>query len=557
MPKTSFRPETDGFAFANSFQFDKEEEDKLREIINVAVPTAALTLGPIIAAVAGPAVLGVLGPILPFLGPLLDPIILIAAAFSARRIIDEIVSAIVSDTYGLCGGMAFAALDYYKLQWVVPRGNHAEDQPTRTTREGAVLRNYLWERLIQSQIDNGVKFLIWTVALQMPGGGGSSWVLDQTKQEWEKLKRQIDAGEPCPLGLIGTTNNLLANHQVLAYGYEDNGNGTSVLYLYDSNCPGKESKTTLDFNSNELVAVEDCSNGDRGPLRGFFCETYSFQTPPIAVGLSEGLSTSPSGCAKVGYPVEVKFVAKNVGFHRSPPLALKVKSSDGLTGGETTPKPLENSQEGPREKASITFQTPGTKSLSISCYVEVNGVGAWKNLPALTPELIETLSILVNPRLKIRDITSTGGGSCSVGNVEGARVRFSVDTSPLVDRINLKYRWTVVGAVAGSLDQPVLTIDSLPAAGTQVTVSVTVTDSRGCEAEGTRTFSTVTSKQADWFARLCELANLTKELDPIPPDPLDDPIRSGLKQPAIEVLGQVRDSSVRMVQVTERLLNLG
>jgi hypothetical protein len=96
---------------------------------------------------------------------------------------------------------------------------------------------------------------------------------------WRHLKRHIDAGEPWPIGLVGTTKDPFTNHQVLACGYDERGDGRGTIYIYDMNCPGAEQTIELDFRGESLLADESCPGG-RGSLRGFFCEDYTPSQPP-------------------------------------------------------------------------------------------------------------------------------------------------------------------------------------------------------------------------------------------------------------------------------------
>jgi hypothetical protein len=185
--------------------------------------------------------------------------------------------------------MAFAALDYYRIKSPLPRGNGYYDQPTRATPAGTRLRTYLWKRLLDSLELNAAKVLVWMVVLHVlpawwPFNGGNAWLLRESKKEWNVLKEHIDAGEPWPIALIGTTKNPCNNHQVLAYGYEDADDETGCIYVYDMNCPGDERKINIDMRGNTLLAVEDCASTTRGPLQGFFCEDYKPVVPPETIG---------------------------------------------------------------------------------------------------------------------------------------------------------------------------------------------------------------------------------------------------------------------------------
>ncbi len=103
MPRTDFNHRIDGFAFDNNWtDLSADDLDQMaNEIAGIAF--AASWTPPFI-----PVVLTLGGP----------PVGNIAFA--------EIIKGVVtaqrpSPTFGLCGGMACAALDYYKLSWVPPR----------------------------------------------------------------------------------------------------------------------------------------------------------------------------------------------------------------------------------------------------------------------------------------------------------------------------------------------------------------------------------------------------------------------------------------------------
>lgn len=260
MKKTLFKPETHGFAFVNSWSFDSSENNRMSSALSGTIDDAISLLLKPLAAIGGPLV--------------------------SSRLQEWIGSAIPRD-YGLCGGMAFSALDYYKAGENIPRGRDYHDQPGRDHPDGKVLRDYLWKRQIESTVDNGPTLLAWMGMLHsiLPFGG-SHWVLDRTKEEWDTLKAHLNREEPWPICLVGNSFSPFNNHQVLAYGYDDPGDGTGLLYVYDMNCPNRENTIHLDFRGDELVAQESCANSNRGPLQGFFCEVYKDASPPVIAGWS-------------------------------------------------------------------------------------------------------------------------------------------------------------------------------------------------------------------------------------------------------------------------------
>lgn len=257
MAKTAFKAERDGFAFINSWSFDETERTRLRETLSGSLGGATQRLGSRL------------------------PAFLQGAALNQ---VQGWLNTALPDSYGLCGGMAFAAKDYFLARRTPPRGSGITDHPDPRTPHGKLLRDYLWRRQLESLAPNAPTLIAWMIMLHLPDFvGGADWVLAQTKKEWVKLKAILNSGEPWPLCLIGSSLSPFDNHQVLAIGYEDRGDDTGSIYVYDMNCPGGEQSIRLDMRGTILVAEESCASTARGPLRGFFCEVYSPAVPPMGL----------------------------------------------------------------------------------------------------------------------------------------------------------------------------------------------------------------------------------------------------------------------------------
>jgi hypothetical protein len=119
-------------------------------------------------------------------------------------------------TGGLCGGMVYAALDYYNTGVAVPRQDY---RPAASTP----LQRYLYGRQVDSLPPNITK---WAEVGINPGGARNAeffnWGLTS---ELANLRALIDAGKPAPLGLHGVTG---TTHQVLAVGYDTDAAGKLV-----------------------------------------------------------------------------------------------------------------------------------------------------------------------------------------------------------------------------------------------------------------------------------------------------------------------------------------
>jgi hypothetical protein len=204
-----------------------------------------------------------------------------------RRIgIPGVVSLSIGDaSNGLCGGMAFAARDYFEV------GRPPPDLTTPPS-EGELF-DYLVDRLLASfDLPSGpARYLALMSPLLSDGETvwsrlglaphGRAWQM--IEQEWPKVRAEIDGGHPCTLGLVRVRSSnpfdLEQNHQVLAYGY-DVDDTRLALHLYDPNHPGDDGVTLslslVDPSRRTQVAVVPPGP----PVLAFFRVPYRPATPP-------------------------------------------------------------------------------------------------------------------------------------------------------------------------------------------------------------------------------------------------------------------------------------
>jgi hypothetical protein len=109
---------------------------------------------------------------------------------------------------------------------------------------------------------------------------GTSW--RTVHQSMPELKRVIDSGHPCPLGLVCTHSpdpfKLKLNHQVLAWGYEITDRMTTIK-VYDPNHPCDDSITiSFDHAKADEVTSFNLSTNDHSVL-GFFTTHYTAVDP--------------------------------------------------------------------------------------------------------------------------------------------------------------------------------------------------------------------------------------------------------------------------------------
>jgi len=195
-------------------------------------------------------------------------------------------------TQGRCGGMAFAALDYFYNGIAIPK--HTDEVPPLDS----ILAKYIYDRLLDSfftsvvGISNGAKFVEWTIFRKDFKSNLYESVPQLTKNiEFPKLMNELRNG-PVVLGLLETTKLTEIgneNHQVIAIGAEhDKSNGKMTVYIYDNNHPDRID-TLTSFPADLYFThtyYRDKYNKDRyeySTIRGFFVEKYSKKDPPTEI----------------------------------------------------------------------------------------------------------------------------------------------------------------------------------------------------------------------------------------------------------------------------------
>jgi hypothetical protein len=183
------------------------------------------------------------------------------------------------ETRGRCGGMAYAALDYFIAGIPVPAYRSSLFSPSSVPPDGHWLADYILIRLMNSfWTPSAINFVDWTVR-----SDHQTWfhpgVTRMTKErEFPKLQKAIDGGTPVVLGLVGADNlgdvgNR--NHQVVAYGYERHPQAGMIVFVYDNNYPDTEVVLSSATGSPHF----DSTHGRA--WRGFFVHDYVHVNPPV------------------------------------------------------------------------------------------------------------------------------------------------------------------------------------------------------------------------------------------------------------------------------------
>jgi hypothetical protein len=204
-----------------------------------------------------------------------------------RRIgIPGLISLPIGDaSNGLCGGMAFAARDYFEAKRPPP--------PDATPPGEGPLFDFVCDRLFDSfELPLGPVRYLELMSPALSDGEtilsrlgwaphGRAWRI--AREEWPKVRADIDAGHPSALGLIKVKSTdprqLKQDHQVLAYGY-DLEDGALTLRLYDPNQPGRDD-VTMSLNVGDPTRpAAIVTSPPAGPVYAFFRVTYAVASPP-------------------------------------------------------------------------------------------------------------------------------------------------------------------------------------------------------------------------------------------------------------------------------------
>ena len=243
-------------------------------------------------------------------------------------------------TAGACGGMAFAALDYFYAHKLIPGY-------TDTPSNDNPLSKYIFQRLYDSldisllgilrslgsivastsplgsvaNLDAVPRYVYLTMAPTENSHTVAGYctvgcfpgIRPLTDNEVSKATRILDQGRPVVLGLIRASSigDIGLNHQVVAYGYHyDKAYNGYTFNIWDNRFPNKEVEATWypgvhygklwywqqHFVPGKGFVTELLSNP--GSWRGFFVEDYSPKTPPnIPIDIDyDGVEDSNDNC---------------------------------------------------------------------------------------------------------------------------------------------------------------------------------------------------------------------------------------------------------------------
>ncbi|MFL5776840.1 MAG: hypothetical protein ACJ76W_11250 [Chloroflexota bacterium] len=169
---------------------------------------------------------------------------------------------------GLCGGMCFTVRDLFEAGVAPPADRTPPDNGTGPFK--AIVR-----RQVQS-----LDWFRLPVAFWMRSALGGMLAGDRAaatfEREWPAVRREIDEGHLAMIGLIRVAGvnpfKLTGNHQVVAYGYAEDGRGVT-LRLYDPNWPDRDD-VTVTIHLDPALRPTGLEQSTGEPLLGYFTYRY-------------------------------------------------------------------------------------------------------------------------------------------------------------------------------------------------------------------------------------------------------------------------------------------
>jgi hypothetical protein len=169
--------------------------------------------------------------------------------------------------------MVYTAADLFIAGVPVP--NDREPFANGSPRFRAIVR-----RQVESLYWLTVPFRYW-LRSALGGSFGGDRAKATLDREWPKAKAELDAGRVALIGLIRVASAnpgaLTMNHQVMAYGYAEDGRGVT-LDLYDPNWPDRDD-VTITIHLDPALRPTGLSQSTGEPLLGWFVLPYSSIRP--------------------------------------------------------------------------------------------------------------------------------------------------------------------------------------------------------------------------------------------------------------------------------------
>jgi hypothetical protein len=151
--------------------------------------------------------------------------------------------------HGLCGGMCFYV-----------RRRFAAGQPIPETATVPENGSELFRSLVREQLRSLRLGIVPMRFWRMAAASKANRLARTREREWPRIRAALDRGELAVIGLIRVTARnpfkLIGNHQVVAYGYEVDGDAIR-LRIYDPNWPDRDTVVvTLDGTTKQTTGED-------------------------------------------------------------------------------------------------------------------------------------------------------------------------------------------------------------------------------------------------------------------------------------------------------------
>jgi hypothetical protein len=175
---------------------------------------------------------------------------------------------------GLCGGMSFTVRDLFEAEISPPPD--LEPPANGSPRFGSLVRRQVesldWLRL-PLRFYNFMAFRPFAIR--------RSQAEASVKAQLPRIQAELDGGRLALIGVVRTSSNnptqLVKNHQVIAYGYAEDGEGGGSLRIYDPNWPERDDVEFRYRPAADGSWTLEQSTGE--PLFAFFLAPYSRRDP--------------------------------------------------------------------------------------------------------------------------------------------------------------------------------------------------------------------------------------------------------------------------------------
>ena len=202
---------------------------------------------------------------------------------------------VFAGSYGLCGGMAYAALDTLESSngTTTPQGVGPPTKGLTSPPDSGPVFKYLYGRLVDSLTGGNTLF---TMAKFMLFYSQHHRDVETFHAFTHEIVPAINAGNPIPLLLVESlkVDEVSENHQVLATGYfrRGNANGQAVVQVYDPNFPGRFMYLNTHENNGWPSQIETYDEAGTEPsgthFYGFFATDYTYHRPYWALAKPTG-----------------------------------------------------------------------------------------------------------------------------------------------------------------------------------------------------------------------------------------------------------------------------